>query len=214
MFIRFNTKGLGKTRGFTLFELLVSISIFVLITALALVNYRRYTNDLVVSNLAYDIALTVRKAQSYGINVRGFGGNFNYAYGVHFDNPTSVNNQYKLFVDVNQDGVYDATTDGSSSAIETYTLLQGNKVCKLRYVHHNETQEGDITKLDVTYLRPNPEATIIINGTQLLNDPTVSGDYVRVYISSPEGRQKTIDIYPSGQISVTNPATPVPSCSS
>ena len=74
-----------KQKGMTLIELLVALVIFSIITGVVLFNYGDFNASLTMQNLADDIALTVRRAQSYAIGVRGRSGDFNIGYGVYFD---------------------------------------------------------------------------------------------------------------------------------
>ena len=57
-------------RGFTLIEMMVSVGIFALITTLIMVSGRSFGGSVLLTNLAYDVALSVRRAQTFGINVR------------------------------------------------------------------------------------------------------------------------------------------------
>ena len=73
-----------RQKGMTLIELLVALVIFSIITGIVLFNYGDFNASLTMQNLADDIALTVRRAQSYAIGVRGREGSFQVGYGVHF----------------------------------------------------------------------------------------------------------------------------------
>ena len=104
-----------KKGGFTLVELLVSISIFFIVTAVVLTNYPRFGSNLAIETLTQDIALTIRQAQVFGSAILGTTADsglesvspqvFN-AYGVHFPliptdvdlNPVSYT--YTIFADV------------------------------------------------------------------------------------------------------------------
>ena len=76
--------------GFTLMELMVSISIFVIMTVLLIVKFGNFNQNTNITNLAYDIALTLRTAQTYGMSVQGqatgagISPMFQYSYGVAF----------------------------------------------------------------------------------------------------------------------------------
>ena len=97
-------------RGFTLVETMVALGIFVIVTAIVFVGNSRFNNTIFLTNLAYDLALTVSRAQSYGINVRPFDGAtkpFEVGYGVHFkrgpatiDPKESDNFSFVLFADI------------------------------------------------------------------------------------------------------------------
>ena len=74
--------------GFTLVELLITISIFVILTGVVLFSQSKFNGSILLTNLAYDTAVTLRQAQTYGINIKEFNtgsgtGQF-VPYGVHF----------------------------------------------------------------------------------------------------------------------------------
>ena len=66
----------GRRRGFTLIELLVVVAIIVVITGLILANSNKFGGQTMLQNLSYDIALSLREAQVYGISVRSNSGAF------------------------------------------------------------------------------------------------------------------------------------------
>src|SRR3989344_6228445 len=73
-----------SSTGFTLIELLVVTAIIVIVTSLVLINNNRFGGTVLLQNLAYDMAPSVREAQVYGISVLSFGGEFDFGYGMHF----------------------------------------------------------------------------------------------------------------------------------
>jgi prepilin-type N-terminal cleavage/methylation domain-containing protein len=105
----------NNKRGFTLVELMVSISIFIIITSVTLVNYPRFSNKLSLDLLAEDVALSVRQAQVFGASVLGtktVGQNSTKAfkaYGIHFEAPlpNAATYKYLIFADINGDRIYD-----------------------------------------------------------------------------------------------------------
>ena len=89
--------------AFTLIELLVVMAIFSVISLLILANHSRFNSSVLLGSLAYDMALSVRQAQVYGVSVQTFNANFQVGYGVHF----TTGNSYIFFAD---------TGDGSGGA--------------------------------------------------------------------------------------------------
>lgn len=185
-------------RGFSLIELLVVISIFSMITIVVLANHSRFNGSVLLGNLAYDIALSVREAQVYGLSVKQFDSQFQVGYGVHFSDSST----YILFADVNpRNNRYDLGTD---SIIQTNSLGKGHFI--LRYCAENsvgvtscsDSRGSPPTYLDIVFFRPDPDATINTN------EPTV---YSRgaIVVASPLGETRTITVASTGQISVTNP---------
>ena len=103
------SKNLTPSKGFTLIELLVTLSLFVVLTTIVIFSQSKFNGSILLTNLAYDVALTVRQAQSYGVNVREVASDtstgFKHAYGVHFD--IANDKEFILFSDsVGGDGNY------------------------------------------------------------------------------------------------------------
>ncbi len=93
--------------GFSMVELMISIGIFMLITGILLANFPSFSSKISLENLAYEIALSIREAQIYGLSVKQFGtGGFDYGYGIHFDNTDY--NSFILFADINANQKYDS----------------------------------------------------------------------------------------------------------
>lgn len=190
---------LQLNRGFTLLETLVALGIFVIVTTIVFVGNDRFNNTIFLTNLAYDVALTVSRAQSYGINVKQLdSGSFNTGYGVHFKRgaaavaDTESNNfSFVLFADADRNRDY----TNSGEFLERYLIRRGNSISKLwvnANISGNETQE-----LDIAFLRPDPDAyftclTLCTNATTM----------VGIEITSPAGLKKNIIIKNTGQISV------------
>jgi type II secretory pathway pseudopilin PulG len=192
--------------GFTLIELMVSIGIMILVMALILVNYGKFDTGIILTNLAYDIGLSVRKAQSYGISVKGVTvgstQNFNSSYGIHFDVAAPKN--YILFADTlpsgNPNGVYSCpnpNAPASCEKVEGFTLGGAYSIVGL-YQLVNGTKSA-ITSVDITFTRPNPDATVHVNGTS--GTPT---DPIEIDIASNEDPTsiKSIIVRSTGQISI------------
>lgn len=182
----------GKNRnrkGFTLVELLVTITIFVIITGVVLFSQSRFDSTIFLTNSAYDTALALRQAQTYGVNIKNFVtvegnktiNNFT-PYGVHFDinNPTS----FILFSDLDatiengkvvSDGVFDGEGNGLEVSVSTcvtedgcvnrYNLQRGNRIIDLCVSADLANwscylNNDEVSRVDVSFVRPNPNAII------------------------------------------------------
>lgn len=197
-------------------------AIIVLISAVILIDNNRFGGAVLLENLTYQVALSVRQAQIYGIAVARFGTGtnaFSNGYGMHFD--LANQNSYVLFADaVTQNGVWDCPTPGSPLTCETVqsNAVQGGftiyDLCITPGVGSNEVcnrasdspTTGSITQIDVLFKRPEPDAYISSNGT-----PTFSGgqlisnalnEEARIVLRSPRGDIRSVIIDNSGQISV------------
>lgn len=194
--------------GFTLIEMLVVIGIIVIISGIVLSNNSRFGGVVQLQNLAYDIALSIRQAQVYGISVQRFNtsATFASAYGMHF--AASSPNTYVLFGDVNIpfNGVYDP--GGAIPEIVQSTTIQSGYTIDAIYATPVSGAEISVASLDITYRRPDPDAYISRNGDQLTFNSKgkyVSGnlnEQARIVVRSPRGDLKSITISSNGQISV------------
>ena len=177
--------------GFSLLEMVIVLSIVGLITGISLVRYNQSSSQTVLSNLAYDIALTIRQAQVFGIAVREADtgtGQFP-VYGVHLGTPPITS--MILFADYDQDGVY----DGPLENVKVYNFSAGYAISAMCGTYTLDCQT--LTNLDIGFVRPQPEA--ILRGTPGLSGPYTSATLT---VSNPHGAGKIINVYANGQISV------------
>lgn len=183
--------------GFTLVELLVTTSIFVIMTALMVAKYGTFNQGILLKNLAYDIALTIRTAQTYGIGVQGKQAtegslpNFSYAYGVHFD--TANTKAIILFADVYIPlGVRDSTED-----ISTYNIKYGAQIAGFNYDGTNNI-DTNVSNVDISFLRPNPDAKICLNSSSSCSPVP----YIKIFIKSSDGTVQNVVVRQTGQVSI------------
>lgn len=204
--------------GFSLLELLIAIVLFGIITGFVLVAYGKVSEQLFMTSLAYETALSFREAQSYGVSVRQFEGSFEYAYGIHFRN--GIDKRFVFYADVNADGKYEEGDDEETGCLSTlggecssvYRVERNNKIEKFCGVlafdawpggekqeecNVNSVPEANntITTLDVSFLRPNPDARI---QTDLESEYKAA----RVYLISPGGIKRMVEVWNTGQISI------------
>ncbi len=202
-------------KGFTLIELMMSVAIMMLVSAVVIYNHQKFNDNLEITNLAYTVALSLRQAQVYGMSVQGLiegdseEERFGVAYGVHFDmdHPTS----YIFFADTNHDGRYGGDEDNCSAGssggdlcLEKVTIGRGNQLGALCENSTAGTSCYSTNRaIDVTYKRPEPDGNFkssLSNGTP--NSVVISDVIVRIV--SPGGRSKDISAYTTGQIAITN----------
>jgi prepilin-type N-terminal cleavage/methylation domain-containing protein len=176
-------------RGFTLVEMIVVVGIIALISAVVLTRTNQFDNAVLLKGVAYDVALSIRTAQNYGINVRGQQGNFDNPYGIYFDMETGTTT-YTFFLDQNGDSVY---TPGE--ALDTYTLGRGFTVGRIcSFSGTTPSCDTPLSNVSILFKRPNPDA--IINGG------TLSG--VGIELLSPRAGSWFVTVQSTGQISVQN----------
>lgn len=199
-------------RAFTLIELVVCIAIFAMMTALVIAKYGTFNQSVLLTDLAYDTAITVRTAQTYGLSVQQQGSSFQYPYGVDFcasscntvGSVTPANNLLVLFADTNINGntIGDGVYDNNDIEESMYTITRGAVIAGF-CLNSNGCSgsygtDGVITRLDVTFKRPNPDAIICVNGnTSLCNNP-----YAAVIIKGTDDSIRQVIIRNTGQVSV------------
>ncbi len=190
----------NNERGFSLIELLVVVGIFAVISGLILANHSRFNSSVLLGSLAYNIALSIREAQVYGLSVKQFSDEFQIGYGVHF----SGDDSYVLFADtpetvgVPPNKVY----DGTDSDIQAYSVGRGHVIAKFCGENSFEMQCSDgstpttIDHLDIVFFRPEPDAYI---------SSSEPGYYSRaiVVVASPNQNMRTITVESTGQITVS-----------
>lgn len=207
------------SKGFTIVELVVTIAIFLIITSIIMVSQRRFGGNILITNLAYDMALGVRQAQTYGISVRRATQadalqQFNRSYGIHF----ALIGGFVLFTDINNNWRYNIDADdgvrcrlpplGSldlgPECVTVFKIEQGNSIAK--FCGGNDcagkdadgTPYNDIDSLDILFHRPDPEPIIKASKGDVVKSYTDAS----VIVTSPQGVRKTVIVSANGQISI------------
>lgn len=199
-----SVRGLAVSRsnGFTLIELLVVTAILTLITSLVLVNNNRFGGAILLENLAYDIALSIRQSQVYGIAVKRYGAsNFSIGYGMHFsiDSPT----RYVLFADaLSANGLYDGCPDSISCELVLATeILRGYRIDDLCSTPSGGGAEVcGLEQLDILFKRPEPDAYISANGISGVANAAALQERGRIVLESPRGDRISVIVEIAGQI--------------
>lgn len=194
-----------RKAGFTVIEVLVSLSIMTFIMSTVLFNYTEFNDNLALSAASEEIAIAVRQAQTYGLTVKEVsGGNFDSAYGVYFDFENDPTNYY-IFADaVTVNGKYDVGSgcgSGSTECVERFSLRNGIRITSICDGALPCTPPIGAKKLNVTFLRPDPDATILFTNTA---GATVAGPSFtsKVVLTSNRGGTVTLTIESTGQVSV------------
>jgi len=158
-----------KKAGFTLIELLVVLAIFTLIMGVALFNQAGLNSNIMITNLAYETALAVREAQTYGVGVRASGASFDKGYGAYFEiskpfqfvvfgdsNPTVPNNTYDVGVTPSElQSLYEVRNQRGNKITAICVGNQGSGA----QVPCTALSSNAVSKLSIMFRRPNPEAS-------------------------------------------------------
>ncbi len=224
------SRKLQYNTGMTLVELLVVVSIFMIVSSLSIFDYGKFRSSVSLQNLADDIALSIRRAQNYAIGVHSSQSSTFYSgYGIHFStatpSPTDAKaGSYKSFIifsdlatsSVPPNKIYDYI--GTSSSIcNTSTLTSTNECIDLLNITSNdvidnictvnggnETCLGPNSYVDITFVRPNPDAYICagpITSFPLPCNSTASSVNIKIK-NVLSNDVKTITVSNVGQISI------------
>ncbi|PCH92030.1 hypothetical protein COB18_02385 [Candidatus Kaiserbacteria bacterium] len=184
-----------NARGFTLIELIVVLGILTVISGVTLTSYSKFGGQMLLRNLAYDVALSIRGVQVSGISARSFRGTqFTKGHGLSFDIATA-NREFFLYADVDDNRFY---TSAATEWIETVTIGNGYAIDSICIPTGVTTENCNITELDILFRRPEPDAIIRASDGSGFNTYTRA----RIVIKSPQGEKLSVLVETTGQISV------------
>lgn len=168
------------------------------VSSVVLVNNNRFGGVVQLENLAYDVALSIRQAQVYGISVQRYGASdFTSGYGMHFASDDTVH--YELFADADQDGFF---TSDENVAPSPYTIRSGFKIAHLCAPEGADAATcSQVSKLDIVFIRPEPGAYIRKDGE------STTMESARIVLVSPRGDIMSVTVGANGQISVRRGAS-------
>jgi type II secretory pathway pseudopilin PulG len=203
-------------KGFTLVELMVSVGIFIFMTVLLIVRFGNFNQSVLLTNMAYDVALVMRTAQTFGVSVKSSSETsaiFQAPYGVNFSTITSVggakdplNSRIILFTDtyplIGPNGIYNYESGSSDDVKQGYNLARGATVSKICTgpSETNCTDLGSQATLSVTFKRPDPKA--IICGMANGMTSCTPANYAIITIKGTDSSERYVAVSQNGQISI------------
>jgi prepilin-type N-terminal cleavage/methylation domain-containing protein len=223
-------KMIKKESGFTIIEMIVTIGIFSILTAITLFNYGDFNNSIILTNLSYEVALEVRQAQVYSLGVRSSAlgessrEDFNTRFGIYMNlGKDQGTKNITFFADADSDGVCDY--DGDSCAVATCVADADNECRQVLSLSHSAYFEDiciayggfeDLVDTDINVCKSgasviNDEVYQVGNGDvsvtfQRPNPDSIVNDYTNlnmaIILATPAGQKRAVIINNTGQISV------------
>ncbi len=199
-------KKVSHLKGFTLIELIVSLSVMMMMTGILLSRYPESIRKLTLSNQARNVELLIREAQVRGSAIDSSSGVVG-GYGVYFSLTTpdkvalfadsiSTLSPYQIMVG---DGLYQsAPTD---EARDITTLPKGyvvSRLCVWNGTIFDCSLAGTSGSLTVSFTRPSPQPGIYVNNS----GSSYSAGCIELH--SPEapaaGHIRSVQVFNSGML--------------
>ena len=210
-----------KQSGVTLMERMVVLGIVALVSSVLLFNYSDFSTNISIRNLSQEVALAIRKSQTYATSVQGVsisGGDRSYpSYGIVFSLeansspylPTSK--RFISFADIVPDGeslpnkIYDSAGSecgnvaSMSECLESITITSADSLFQIETDATGLISSGTVS---ITFRRPSPDAIIcfIPSGESACLPDTIS--YVSLYFKSAKDLVRKVSVWNTGQINV------------
>ena len=213
---------MNTPRAFTLIELVVSIGIISVISAVVFFNFPQFNQTIHLNRSARELTVSLREAQARATAVTPLpNGEFPNNYGVFIEKAPDANGngQYVLFSDYNNNLKFDpilpipalpplppiaCTAPPDGECIKIFTFTNGIQITGL---------DAGITGLNIFYRRPDPIVVISDQGAACIAGPSSiagcsGGSYgpFTITISRPQGHDpsqvKKVEVYRTGQISI------------
>jgi prepilin-type N-terminal cleavage/methylation domain-containing protein len=200
-------KILNWNGGMTYVELIVVLSIFAVMSSIALFNYGTFQGKVDIKNLVNDIALKVveaQKAATFGqLNSHTYITNWKPAYGVYFtlnSNGLADNKSFDYFSDLNNNNTYDDSVCSVSTlggeCLDKINITKGNYVSLLT-VYYQDGSHQSINDASIIFTRPNSGASF--KSTSSLS---VGISYLEIQVSSPKNYTANVRVYASGRLEI------------
>jgi prepilin-type N-terminal cleavage/methylation domain-containing protein len=207
----------SKQSGVTLIELIVVISIVALISSVLMFNYSDFSTNVSLRGLSQEVALAIRKAQTYATSVHSAGTGSYPAYGISFSvqdpggSYEPSKKQFELFADIPiapdplPNKMYDTDGDcgnpvSGAECIEEFSITSGDSIVGIETDVTGLVKTGSVT---ITFRRPTPDAIICYSALGP-HDPCIpqSISYVKLLLQSAKGATRMVTVWNTGQISV------------
>ncbi|MFA5932068.1 MAG: type II secretion system protein [Candidatus Paceibacterota bacterium] len=209
-------KKIQRNRGMTYVELIVVLSIFSVLSSVAVFNYGAFQDRVDIKNLASDITLKIVEAQNSSLAgvlpvSGGYDSSWKPSYGVYFNSSASsdvdgisFNKKFIYFTDLgtalsSQNGMFDGSTSScTGECLDKISITKNNYISRLDACYATPcATTSPLNDLTISFSRPNSGATI--KSSSIFISPV---SYIQITIASPKGATSLIKLYPSGRVQV------------
>ncbi len=164
---------ISHNSGFTLLEVIISLSIITLMIGLFLANYDAGNRSTNLALSTQQVVSDIRTAQNKALGSTIYGGSFpTGGWGAHFDRSAGNNTSYVIFADANGDKKYNAPDEA--------VISQGGQTISLPpYVNisnivTNNSSDPNPSTLDITFLPPDPTTRIYGDGANTSSEAWIT----------------------------------------
>ena len=185
---------LGSRGGFGLIELMVSIAVMAIVSAIILVRQNSFNGGVLLRSQAYEVALSAREVQLNAVSSVGVAGDFRTLQGLHFDTTLANNGGFRVFRDADNDGFFDTTESmGQQGALDSRFEIRAIRTVGDSYAG---------SSVSIVFERPNFDARFFDSAGEV-NASSIEIDIARrgVAGSGPDV-VRTLEITSTGQIIV------------
>ncbi len=214
--------------GFSLIELIITVSIMLIVTSAVLFRQAKFSSDVLITDMAYEVALSIRDAAVSGLSSKASSTiPYKTGYGVHFEPAPDGGspNSFINFIDVSEVPILESVSDESNIFDYYYTTQDDvnqtggvdviDKVIELtqgqtikQYCARGDGgwicgPDSSKHVLNIVYVRPNPDAHITMGTKAGGPDGVKTYSEAKIVVQSGLGDKcRTVSVSVSGQISV------------
>jgi type II secretory pathway pseudopilin PulG len=209
----FRTKTKDQQAGFTVIEFIVIMSIFAAMASVALFNFRDFSDVTELNNLAFDVALELKRAQTIGSSSIDDTTGVRSAVTVTFPpvGGGALSDVFEVYreLDLTQAGQLGALELGAGDILDRRSQLNGGSIGSIEICDNSSCDDLSSHGVSVSFMRPRTEPIVLSGGCNqplglenVINGASgrCRGD-LQITITE-DGRSRIIHIEPTGNIYV------------
>ena len=185
-----NSATIRSRGGFTIIEMLVSVSIMFILLGIFLANYHYYGQQGQLDMTALKLASDLRRIQNFALSLKERNGIIPAGgWGIYAQENA---NYYRVFTDTNSNKTYDA---GEQYQNELFQLPTNYKISDIR--GDGASLPGNNGEIQIIYIPPNPSIWLC-----RANNCTTKYNQVDIIIQGQNSKTKTVTVNVYGLVEV------------